>query len=115
MQFLTGAGLIQKSLLNKLRKEVKVYMKCQIFCCQIDRKHISKIYLTLFYSYFRNILTQSLPCRGDKIHYDVMMAKTFNSNDVICFLLAVGDFGQSGRHWVNPDLVTSQGSILKSR
>lgn len=28
------------------------------------------------------------------------MANTFKSNDVIYFVLAVGDFGRSGRHWV---------------
>ena len=30
-----------------------------------------------------------------------MTTKTFKSNDVIYFILAVGDFGRSGRHWVN--------------
>ena len=45
--------------------------------------------------------TQSLPCKGDKTYNDVMMTNAFKINYVIYYILAAGDFGRSGRHWVN--------------
>ena len=41
-------------------------------------------------------LTQPLPCKRDKTYHNVMMANTFKSDDVIYFVLAVGDLGGIG-------------------
>ena len=43
-----------------------------------------------------NHLTQPLPFRGDKIYNDVIITNASHQKNVISFLLAAGDFGQSG-------------------
>ena len=46
------------------------------------------------------VLIQSLPFKGDKKYYDIILTNAYKNNDVIYFLLPLGDFGQSGSHWV---------------
>ena len=52
------------------------------------------------FKWLKKLLTQSLPFKGGKTYYDVMIHNACKNNDIIYFLLASGNFGLSGSRWV---------------
>ena len=57
-------------------------------------------------------LTQSLPFKGVKKDYNVMMTNANKNNDVIYFHLPSGDFGRSTSHWVKEQCLSVRLSVI---